>query len=857
MQRWDIEDYYETFEVGSADKVYVRNGSFIDHIDLFDNSLFGLSQLESISMDPQQRLLLEEIFSLMQGQIKSETFTGVYVGCMYHEYLQLHVRCEKCASTLAVTGNGANYMVARICYTFNFQGPAISTDTACSSSLVSFHQAGCDIKYDLVAASLVAGTNLMLLASTFQGICQLKALSKVGRCQTFDANADGYGRGEAVLVGYLSPRPASTTEGFVIKASAINQDGRSNGLTAPNGTSQQALLKMNLSKVERPGSFCMQSLHGTGTTLGDPIEVSAIRKSILDIRYCSIVSLVMESSKSILGHTEGAAGMAGVALSMTYLEVSIKTKIGYLRRLNPFVRSSIHEYSFRPILPLASSPACLPSEAHAATSSFGMGGTNAHAILGFLGGHYFDKKVQLEYFKSSHWPIIQIHPLIRDCFIHSNSVLDYGITLACSDNSTLLHHKVQNRALIPAAFFLCLSASITSTLTSGNQKLLKDALFVKPALYPETIEKAYLSVIVDRVGRIRAIDTAGDSLFISRAALQLSHETTRKLTSRLVRSARTAKIYFGRELCANIIAQVKSGWEINEDLQAVTSSDCSFHLAGMLSDNFQTYVPSKLGNILLEDCVPEAVRCFVSSSVTLHSEFETSLSDIRLRSCGKVALQASDLESKKMKARGKPMKEIKTSSFKVPVDSQGDGHSMYVIWYSVCRPLTNTLSYCNGLDITLPPCAFIMKSDDQSTSILCKSLSLIREYVSDKRNLETDGQSRIQQFTQNALPYCANQRPNAEIKPVRSSLWGLFRVARSELGVRINFADTDSTGYMHCDSEDLKEEHDFGTLIESRCIRIPSIELAGIRPSKRASRISSYNVVLGGTKGMPKCMRIS
>jgi hypothetical protein len=381
---------------------------------------------------------------------------------------------------------------------------------------------------------------------------------------------------------------------------------------------------------------------------------------------------------------------------------------------------------------------------------------------------------------------------------------------------------------------------------------LREAIFVKPALYPETIENAYLSVTVDAVGGIRAMDATGDSLFISHAALRLSHEATRKVPARLARSASSAKIYFGREHCANIIAQIKSRWEINEGLQAVTSSDSSFHLAAILSNssNLQTYVPSKLGGILLGDCVPEAGRFFVSSSAALHSDFEISLSDIRLRSCGKVALRASDLESKKIKTAGNPKRGFKISSLKVPEASQGGRDSMFEIRYTVCRPVANTHSYCNGLNVTLQPCAFTMNSDDQSTSILCKSLSLIREYVSDSKNLEINGRSRIQQFTQDALPYCAMQRPNAEIKPARSSLWGFFRVARSELGVRMIFADTDSTGYMHCESEDSKEEHDLGTLIESRCIRLPSIELASIRPSKHACKMSSFNIVLGGTKGM-------
>lgn len=701
MQRWDIDDYYETFEGGSADKIYVRSGAFLDHVDLFDNNLFGISKLESVAMDPQQRLLLEEIYILLQGKLNSEPYTGVYVGCMYHEYLQHHLRHERCISPLMVTGNGANYMVSRISYIYNFQGPSISVDTACSSSLVSLHQAGFDIKYGSTVANLVGGTNLMLLPSTFQGICQLKALSRVGRCQTFDAKADGYGRGEAILVGHLSPRPASNANGLVIKASAINQDGRSNGLVAPNGTSQQSLMKMNLSHLQGPDFLCMQSLHGTGTTLGDPIEVSAIRESTLGIDFSLTGALTMESSKSILGHTEGAAGMAGVALSNTYLEESIRTQIRYLRSLNPFVRSSLHEYGSNPMLPLASSPAYIPSGAHAATSSFGMGGTNAHAVFGLLRGRFVDEKERLSYLKSSHWPVIQSHHLIRDFYIHRSSIHDYRITLASSDASTLLHHNVKNRALIPGAFFICLSASITKMLSIGKQSLLIDTLFLKPKRYPETIESAYLSFKIDGFGGIRAMDATGDSLFISRAALGLSIEKSKQRSDTPNNTTINAKINLGGgTYSANIIAEVNSRWQIDEDLQAVTSSDSSFHLAAILSNNLQTYVPNKLSIILLEDCMPETKTCFASSSISVHSEFDTSLSDIRVLSCGKMALQACEFESKIIKADENPT-QGSTSAYKILGDSKEERDSSYQITYSVYRPLANTFSFCKGLDATL------------------------------------------------------------------------------------------------------------------------------------------------------------
>ncbi|KAK9837058.1 hypothetical protein WJX84_003543 [Apatococcus fuscideae] len=242
--RWDMDAVYAPDPGPGRMTIYARFGGFCRDVDLFDAGLFRMAPTEAVAVDPQQRLLMEQAY-LAQSEASAVlghtmgSATGVYVGCMYHEYIDVMVQSGAQPPSQAFIGNGPPYLVGRLSYGFGWTGPCISTDTACSSSLVATHLAQKGLMNGEAKAALAGGTNAMLLADTTAGICQLQALSPVGRCQSFDAAADGYGRGEGFAAIIMVPA--------LIRA---------------------ALTMSHLS----PQHLALVSVHGTGTQLGDPIE---------------------------------------------------------------------------------------------------------------------------------------------------------------------------------------------------------------------------------------------------------------------------------------------------------------------------------------------------------------------------------------------------------------------------------------------------------------------------------------------------------------------------------------------------------------------------------------------------------
>lgn len=378
---------------------YTRFGGFCDGVFLFDASTFGLSAQEARWLDPQIRMLLEDHASHISPQSHrgTDTVVGIFVGCMYHEYLS---DVSKTGSSVppphAVIGNGAAYMAGRISFTYGTTGPSVCTDTACSSSLVSCHLASKSLRLHETALNAVSGVNLMLAPSTTSAICHLKALSGYGRCLTFGAGADGYGRAEASVVMALAGRAAARGAGGVIagafsdgdtgiegaicelRASNINQDGRSSGLTAPNGPAQSSLLSSARARGGLAAADVVAlSTHGTGTPLGYPIEVSAIQKS-----YERGARTTLLSSKSSVGHCEGAAGLVGLLFALDPLLSKEESAIAHLRQMNPFVSQSLH--GWKTPHAVNRQPSCLIGGEGAVTacSSFGMSGIDAHALIG-------------------------------------------------------------------------------------------------------------------------------------------------------------------------------------------------------------------------------------------------------------------------------------------------------------------------------------------------------------------------------------------------------------------------------------------------------------------------------------------
>jgi len=417
-----------------------------------------------MSMDPQTRLLLEKTFEASLNVTNGvSNKTGVYIGCMYTEYLDGILGPASLANSSAssITGHGLSFMVGRLSFTFGWQGPCISTDTACSSSLVALHLAYQGIVRHESEFALAGGVNVMLIPQTTSRICLLQALSIVGRCKALDASSDGYGRGEALCIGLLASS-AHPDISALIKGSAVQQNGTSSGLTAPNGPSQSALIRQALSVQQiQAADLAAVSLHGTGTPLGDPIEIGALTTA-LGGRQRNL-PLVIGASKTCFGHTEGTAGMTGSLLAFNYLQQHISASIVNLRMVNPYVQPALMNNAAH--VPRQAAPTMHCSfDSYAGTSSFGMSGVNAHALFSLVNINNINadtvKRVEKPLITEHNrcWPLPMLHPLIGGAAATLERIDFYLRAHA------LLHdHQIFGRQIMPASgMFEIMSAVATA-----------------------------------------------------------------------------------------------------------------------------------------------------------------------------------------------------------------------------------------------------------------------------------------------------------------------------------------------------------------------------------------------------------
>ncbi len=387
--RWDRDAFYSE-DPDAPGKMYARGGGFLADVDQFDAQFFGIAPREAISMDPQQRLLLEVCWEALEhaGQAPSSldgSRAGVFMALGSSGYAGLVSAAHGDVTRVdayAGTGNGPSFAVGRISYVLGLHGPCVSLDTACSSSLVAVHLACQSLRSGESSLALAGGVNLILTPEGSVLLSRMRALSPDGRCKTFDASADGYGRGEGCGVVVLKLLSEALAEGdpivAVIRGSAVNHDGRSGGLTVPSGSAQRALLRAALADARvEPQRVSYVEAHGTGTPLGDPIEVAAIAE-VFGAERPPDAPLHLGSIKANIAHLEPAAGIAGlikVALAMQHEEIPPQI---HFDRWNPEIRRD----AARLEIPVARVPwpRAMPPRI-AGTSSFGMSGTNAHVIL--------------------------------------------------------------------------------------------------------------------------------------------------------------------------------------------------------------------------------------------------------------------------------------------------------------------------------------------------------------------------------------------------------------------------------------------------------------------------------------------
>jgi acyl transferase domain-containing protein/acyl carrier protein len=362
-------------------------GGFLDEVDAFDADFFGISPREAVHMDPQQRLLLEVAWEALEragalGPTASNGRTGVFMGVSTNDYAQLMVRGGATIDAYVGTGTAPSIAANRLSYQLDLRGPSLAVDTACSSSLVAVHLAVSSLRRGECDAALAGGVNLLLSPDPSLAFSHARMMAQRGRCRTFDAGADGYVRGEGcgVLVLKRLSDALQNQDHVValIRGSAMNQDGRSNGLTAPNGLAQQAVIREALSDAGlSAGDIDYIEAHGTGTPLGDPIEVEAIKEVLLQDRPVGR-PCALGSVKTNIGHLEAAAGIAGMIKAALAIERGQIPAHLHLERLNPAI-----SLEGTPLF-VAQNSVPWPSTTaprRAGVSSFGFGGTNCHVIL--------------------------------------------------------------------------------------------------------------------------------------------------------------------------------------------------------------------------------------------------------------------------------------------------------------------------------------------------------------------------------------------------------------------------------------------------------------------------------------------
>jgi acyl transferase domain-containing protein/acyl-CoA synthetase (AMP-forming)/AMP-acid ligase II/NADPH:quinone reductase-like Zn-dependent oxidoreductase/acyl carrier protein len=386
--RWDIDALYDPFP-GTTGKMSTRWGGFLPGLDQFDPHFFGISPREASAMDPQQRLLLEVTWEALEnaGQPPDKlagSRTGVFVGIGGFDYSNLIINYQdhlKVINAYLGTGNAHSIAANRISYLLDLRGPSMAIDTACSSSLVAIHMA-CESLRNAQADLAIAGAvNLILSPEVTIAFSHARMMAADGRCKTFDAKADGYVRAEgagAVVLKRLSDALRDRDHILaLVRGSAVNQDGRTAGIAAPNASAQQSVIREALAQAGvAPRELTYIEAHGTGTSIGDPIEVEAI-KGALGKAEPGESPCLLGSVKANIGHLENAAGMASLAKVLGCLQHDEIPGQLHFTQLNPRISLA----GTRIVIPGKPQPWPRAARRYAGISSFGFGGTNAHMIL--------------------------------------------------------------------------------------------------------------------------------------------------------------------------------------------------------------------------------------------------------------------------------------------------------------------------------------------------------------------------------------------------------------------------------------------------------------------------------------------
>lgn len=382
--RWDLAAFYDQ-DPDVPGRMYARHGCFLDQIDQMDPEFFGISPREATWIDPQQRLLLEVTWEALEragwvpGALAGST--GVFVGWMHNDYQNEASDSFWNLNPYIATGAAGSFLPGRLAHVFGFNGPSLAVDTACSSSLVALHQACQSLQRRDCDQAIVGGVNVICSPTTNILTCKLKALSPSGHSRAFDAAADGYLRGEGCGVIALRRLADAEADGDpilgVVRGSAVGHNGSGGGLTVPNPHAQARVIREALQRAQiAPDQVAYLEAHGTGTELGDPIELQAAAAALGADRQPHD-PLLVGSVKTNIGHLEAAAGMAGLIKVLLALQ-------------HGTIPGQLHFDQPNPHIPWDRLPVKILTEATswpvadrriAGVSAFGMSGTNAHVVI--------------------------------------------------------------------------------------------------------------------------------------------------------------------------------------------------------------------------------------------------------------------------------------------------------------------------------------------------------------------------------------------------------------------------------------------------------------------------------------------
>lgn len=406
--RWDWEAYYGN-PMAEKNKTLSKWGGFMREVDKFDPLFWGISPREAEMMDPQQRIFLESVWGAVEdsGHKVSDlagTRTGLFVGAATRDYIDMMAMNHAELDGYSASGTSHAILVNRVSFLLDIHGPSAPLDTACSSSLVALHRAIESIHTGSSDMAIVGGVQVMLTPAGHISFGAAGMLADDGKCKTFDSRANGYVRGEGSGAILIRPLEDAIADGdhiyAVIKSTAENHGGKATMLTAPNPNAQADLLVEAYEKAEiDPRSVGFLECHGTGTSLGDPIEIQAMKKAFSDLYRKHALPppakphIGLTSAKTNIGHLETAAGIAGILKVLLSIKHKQIPALLHFEKLNPYI--NLDNTPFYPVTETQPWEPALdeqgrPFPRRAGISSFGFGGANVHVVL----EEYIDAQAQ-------------------------------------------------------------------------------------------------------------------------------------------------------------------------------------------------------------------------------------------------------------------------------------------------------------------------------------------------------------------------------------------------------------------------------------------------------------------------------